>query len=358
MPDSKDQEKTEPASPKRREEARKEGHVARSREVPSVLVLLAGLAFLSFCGSGFFITLMETMKGLFGGAAELRMNQDMAAPFLIGLAVKGLKMIFPLFLIILLSALIGNYAQVGFLFSTKAISPSFSKIDPIQGFRKLFSKQSQAELLKNLMKITIVGSIAYYTLKEQIPRVFPMVQMDLVSIAVLTKNMALSLSFRTAWVLLALAALDYAFQRWEYEKRLRMTKQEVKDEFKQREGDPLVKARIRSIQREMARRRMMAAVPKADVVITNPVRLAVALEYIKANMNAPRVTAKGAALIAEKIKEVARQNGVPIVEDKPLAQTLYRSVEIGKEIPPSLYKAVAEILAYVYRLKGKTERFA
>ncbi|MBW2145401.1 MAG: flagellar biosynthesis protein FlhB [Deltaproteobacteria bacterium] len=355
MPDPKDQEKTEPASPKRQEEARKEGHVARSREVPSVLVLLAGLTFLSFWGSGLFFVILETTRDLFTGTAEVRINQDMAAPFFRYLITKYVWMLFPLFAFILLAALIGNYIQIGFLFSAKAIAPNFSKISPVSGFKKLFSKQSLAEFLKNLMKIAIVGSVAFYTLKAQLPHVFPMVQMDLAGIVTMIKEVALSLGFRTAWVLAALAALDYAFQRWEYEKKLRMSKQEVKDELKQREGDPLVKARIRSIQREMARRRMMAAVPKADVVITNPVRLAVALEYMKDNMNAPRVTAKGAEMIAEKIKEIARGNGVPIVEDKPLAQALFRNVEIGKEIPSSLFKAVAEILAYVYKLKGKSE---
>jgi len=226
-------------------------------------------------------------------------------------------------------------------------------LDPIKGFTRIFSKETMVELVKNIFKVVIVGYVTYLTVKGELNQVVPIMDMEVWSILSYIGEICFKIILRTSWVLIVLALLDYSFQRWNFLQEAKMTKQEVKDEFKQREGDPLVRSRIRQVQREMARRRMMEAVPKADVVITNPVHLAVAVEYNTKQMMAPKVTAKGSRLIAERIKEVARECQIPIIEDKPLAQALFGSVEIGQEIPVVFYKAVAEILAYVYRLKNK-----
>jgi flagellar biosynthetic protein FlhB len=251
-----------------------------------------------------------------------------------------------------IAGLASNYLQVGFLFSLDSLTPKLSKLDPIKGFSKIFSKQTLVELLKNIFKVVIVGSVAYFTVKDELNHMIPLMDMEIWAILSYIGSVCFKILLRTSWLLIVLALLDFAFQRWDFQQEAKMAKQEVKDEFKQREGDPLVKSRIRQVQREMARRRMMEAVPKADVVITNPVHLAVALEY-NAQMLAPRVTAKGARLMAERIKEIARQNQVPLVENKPLAQALFKGAEIGKEIPTVFYKAAAEIMAYVYQLKNK-----
>ena len=349
-----EEEKTEQATPKKKEDAVKEGQVGKSKEVPSVLVLLSSLMLLFFWGPELGKSLMEAMRTCFIEAANFHMeNQDRAVTFLTTIAFKVELMLLPVFAVAVLAALLGNYIQIGFLISTKAIMPKLSKLDPIKGVKKLFSIQSLAELVKNILKIIIICSVAYWTIKGEIHRIFPMVQMEVLDISAIITSVALKIAFRITLVLIILAILDYAFQKWKYEKDLRMSHQEVKDELKQREGDPLVKSRIRSVQREMAKKRMMSAVPEADVVITNPLRLAVALEYLREKMSAPKVTAKGAGLVAEKIREIATENNIPLVEDKPLARSLYRDVEIGREIPATLYQAVAGVLSYVYRLKGK-----
>jgi len=195
--------------------------------------------------------------------------------------------------------------------------------------------------------------VTYLTVRGELDNIVPIMDMEVWSILSYMGSVCFKIILRTSWVLIVLALLDYAFQRWNFQQEAKMSKQEVKDEFKQREGDPLVKSKIRQVQREMARRRMMEAVPKADVVITNPVHLAVAIEYNVQQMMSPKVTAKGSRLIAERIKEVAREYQIPVIEDKPLAQAIFSGVEIGQEIPVVFYKAVAEILAYVYRLKNK-----
>jgi len=241
--------------------------------------------------------------------------------------------------------------QVGFLFSSEAMAPKWDKIDPLRGFQRLFSMKAFVELLKNTLKIAIVGLVAYLTVRGQVQDLPTLMDKDAWQILAYIGQVSFRIMFTTCWVLVLLAILDYGYQRWEYEKGLRMSRQDIKEEYKHTEGDPLVKARIRRMQREAARKRMMAAVPKATVVITNPTHLAVALAYDQERMIAPTVVAKGAGHIAAKIKEVALAHGVPIVENKPVAQLLYKMVDIDASVPENLYRAVAEILAFVYRLR-------
>jgi flagellar biosynthetic protein FlhB len=237
------------------------------------------------------------------------------------------------------------------MFSAESVTPQFSKIDPLKGFKRLFALRSVIELLKNIFKMCIISIVAYVVIKGELDNMFPLMEQSTWAMMIYLGRICFKILLATTIVLLILAIMDYIYQRWEYEKSLRMTKQEIKDEYKNTEGDPLIKARIRRMQRDIARKRMMAEVPKADVVITNPTHLAIAIKYDAVKMLAPIVVAKGANIIAEKIKEVAGENDVPIVENKPLAQVLYKMVDINEAIPEDLYRAVAEVLAFVYEQK-------
>jgi len=258
----------------------------------------------------------------------------------------------PLFAVVFITAVLSNIMQVGLIFSLESMKPKLSKLNPIKGLGRLFSKQGFVELFKSLLKLAIVGGILYLTIKGEMKNILLLGDMEPNSIAAYILLIIFKIFIRVILAMIFLVVIDYAFQRWEHEKKMKMTKKEVKDEFKRTEGDPLVKSRIRSIQMQMARKRMMQAVPEADVVITNPTDLAVALKYDSSVMGAPRLLAKGAGKIARKIKELAEEHDIPIVENKELAQSLYSLVEIGQDIPPILYQAVAEVLAYVYKLKG------
>jgi flagellar biosynthetic protein FlhB len=347
-------ERTEQATAKRRADARKKGQVARSREIPSVLVLLTGLTALFFWSSAMYRHSARLLARLFGQIGSYPLDpvsfQELARDILSSMAV----ILAPVLLGIAAAGVLGNYLQVGSLFSWEAARPDFGKINPGKGLGRLFSRQAAAELAKSIVKFLIIGWVAYATIRAEWGQIVALWNQEVVQIFQYIGRVSFDLFLKTVLVMAVLAGLDYAFQRWSYEKSLRMTRREVQDEFKQTEGDPLIKSRIRSIQREMARKRMMAEVPKADVIITNPTHLAVALQYRYRDMNAPKVVAKGAELVAQKIKEIARAHGVPFVENKPLAQTLYKTVEVGETIPTSLYQLVADILAYVYRLRGKT----
>jgi len=353
MPRGSDQEKTEPATPKRLQEMREKGQVAKSREVPSIAVLVASLLVFYFLGSTMIKEFMDLMQWAFSSSGSLQLKEANLQWLLVEYLQRCWRIFAPLLVVIIAVALLSNYLQVGFIFSFESITPKLSKLDPLKGFARMFSKQSLVELVKSVFKVVIVGCVTYLTVRGELNHIIPTIDMEVWSILSYIGNVCFKIMLHTSWVLIVLAFLDYIFQKWDFQQESKMTRQEVKDEFKQREGDPLVKSRVRQVQREMARRRMMEAVPKADVVITNPVHLAVALEYNAQQMPAPRVTAKGARLMAERIKEVARENQIPLVENKPLTQALFSSVEIGQEIPTVFYKAVAEILAYVYRLKNK-----
>lgn len=352
MPAGFDHDKTEPATQKRREEARKRGQVARSKEVSSVLILFMALGVFFFSGAGMLWHSIEIMREVFQSVSTMRISEG-AAPILMREIMEHiLAMLLPLMLGVAAGGAAANLAQVGFLFTSEPLAPAFSRLDPLKGMKRLLSVRSLIELMKSILKLAIIGSIAYITVTEEMEGLPSLVECSVQEVICALSSSALRVALATCLALAVLAAMDYAVQRWQYEKELRMSKQEVRDEIKQREGDPSIKARIRRVQLELSRRRMMEAVPHADVVITNPTRLAIALKYEASEMAAPQVIAKGAGFVAQKIREIAQQAGVPIVEQKPLAQALFKAVEIGESIPMALYQSVAEVLAYVYRLKG------
>jgi flagellar biosynthetic protein FlhB len=350
---NQDQEKTEQPTSRRREQAREKGQVAKSQEITSVAILMACLTLFYFSSAMMVEKMMGLMRWTFHEAGQFVINADTIHLLILTLIYKTFGLLAPLMLTVVCVALIANVSQVGFLVSSESIQPKLSKIDPIKGFKRLFSARSFVELIKNIFKILIIGFIAYITVVGEIKNIIPLGEQSIGGVLNYIGKVAFKVMLRSCWVLVVLAVLDYIFQRWELEKSLKMSKQELKDEFKQTEGDPLIKARIKNLQREAARKRMMAQVPKADVVITNPTHIAVALKYDQSEMSAPKVIAKGRGYIAAKIKEIAEKNNVPIVENKPLAQVLYKIVDNDHTIPTDLYKAVAEVLAFVYRMKMK-----
>ncbi len=358
MPEESFQERTEQATPKRREEARKKGQVPKSRELASVAVLLSAL-FTLYWGSRFFMSRMDGMlayylENLYSHNITLTTMRSMG---LLGIAQMA-SIMAPLFLVITVVAVVSNFLQVGPLLTLEPLMPEFSRISPLQGVKRLFSMQALMEFIKSLFKLIVVCWIVYSTVSKGMNRIVPLLDMTPYQIASYIGIVSYEIFWKSCLAMILLSILDYMFQRYDHEKNLKMTKQEVKEEFKQTEGDPQVKSRIRSIQREMARKRMMQEVPEADVVITNPTHLAVALKYEPRQMEAPMVVAKGAGPVAKKIRKIAREHSVPVIENKPVAQGIYKLVDIGQVIPENLFKAVAEIFAYVYRLKGRKSTYS
>jgi flagellar biosynthetic protein FlhB len=354
MPETGGQERTEKATPKRRRDARKKGQVAQSRELPSVMILMTALGFFYFAGSWIFGSFLQVIGGVYGHLDTLRLDAvSEVNAFSVEIFKKVLLILIPFFVPILIAGMAGNIGQIGFEIHGEPMRPKLTRLNPIAGLKKLVSLRSMVELVKSVIKILFIGGIAFGIVKNEITAMPALMQQEVVEILLFIGRVAFKIFFFVCLALIVLAFFDYVYQRWQYEQSLKMTKQEVKDERKQIEGDPKVKGRIRRVQLELARRRMMEAVPEADVVITNPVHLALALKFDAAKMIAPTIVAKGSGYVAERIKEIARIHQVPIIENKPLAQALHKMVEIGEFIPVELYRAVAEVLAYVYRLKGK-----
>ena len=349
--ESSGQEKTEEPTARRLAEARKKGDITKSMEVPSAAVLLVGLMTLYFL-SGFlldrFILVLHYYLGHLHTINIIPGNMPMMTRE--AMVHFGI-MVGPLMGVILITALVANYAQVGFLFTTEKITPKFEKIDPIKGFGRIFSMQTLANTVKSIAKLIIVGYVAYAEVKKSMAGIIPLMDQEVIEILIFYVRISFWIFLKSALIIALLAVLDYAFQRWQFMKKMKMTKQEVKEEAKMTEGDPHVKGRIRSIQMEMARKRMMTELPGADVVITNPTRLAVALRYDNESMTAPIVVAKGAGVIAKRIREVAREHKIPVVEDKPLARALFKTVDLNEPVPENLFQAVAEVMAYVYKLR-------
>ena len=353
MPETAGQERTEKATGKKRADARKKGQVAISREVSSVMILLTALGIFYFAGAWMFWNMSEFIVRVYQNIGTLSIiSVNDAGAFALEILYRLLAVLLPFLLPIAIAGFAANVMQIGFQISTEAMSLKLSKLSPISGMKRFVTLKSLVELGKSIVKILVIGGIAYVMVKSDL-KAFPyLVQQEVGQIVVFIARVSLKLCFFVCLPMIVLAALDYIYQRWQYEQDLKMTKQEVKDEFRQTYGDPKIKARIRGVQLEMARRRMMEAVPEADVVITNPTRLAIALKFDARQMIAPRVVAKGAGFVAQRIKEIAEEHQIPIVEERPLAQVLFKMVEIGDDIPAELYRAVAEVLAYVYRLRG------
>jgi len=347
------EDRTEPATPKRRTEARKKGQVAKSREIPTAIIILVASTILYLYGYYLNNTLIAFSRQFWAHANSMHVSPlylDHAGRYILQALSWALS---PLFIGLIFVCLLTNYIQTGFILSADPITPRLSRINPISGLGRLFSLSAFVELLKSILKLFVIAYITYRIIIRELPHLPALSTLSINQIISYMVRISFNICIKVGLVLFIIACLDYLYQRYQYEQNLRMTKQEVKEEYREREGDPKIKARIRSLQRQIARRRMMQAVPKADVVITNPIRLAVALKYEHKKMVAPEVVAKGAGLLAERIKQIARAHNITIVENEWLAQILYKTVEVGQTIPPTLYKAVAEILAYVYRLKGK-----
>ncbi len=353
MADDAYEDRTEPATPKKREKARQEGKVARSQEVSAALILLAGMAFLAFWGPFFLAKMRGLAWALHGNAGTLVVSSDTVYPQFLSLTRFLGVLLLPMVLPLVVVAIGANVMQVGFLFTPKPLEPRLGSLNPLNGIKRIVSARGVAELVKSFLKIGIIGSIAYLTIRSRFDDLLGLAGATTTVFLKTVGGIGLELGLRVALVLCVLAIFDYAFQRWQFERTIRMSKKEISDEYRQSEGDPHVKGKVRSLMRQMARRRMYADAAKADVVVTNPVHVAVALRYDPKRFGAPIVVAKGMRRIAEKIKEIARAHDVVIVENAPLARQLHRLVEVGETIPISLYKAVAEVLAFVYRLKGR-----
>jgi flagellar biosynthetic protein FlhB len=351
--ESSGQEKTEEPTSRRLQESKNKGDVAKSMEIPSAAVLLAGLMTL-YMLSGFFMQTISTFTAYFlANSHSIRIIPGNMTALAGECMVSMSYLVGPVMLAVFITALIANYAQIGFIFTGEKIKPDLKKIDPIQGLAKKFSLQALAELVKSLLKVGIIGYVAYSEAYAALPQFMPLMDQTPLQIMTFAGKVAFWIFLKCALIIALLAALDYAFQRWQFMQKMKMSKQEIKEEAKMTEGDPQVKGRIRAIQMQMARQRMMAEVPKADVVITNPTRLAIALRYTGKEMQAPMVVAKGAGAIAQRIKEVAAEHNIPMVENKPLAQALFKTVAINEPIPENLFQAVAEVLAYVYGARKK-----
>lgn len=348
------EEKTEEPTPKRRREAREKGQVAKTHEFSTSLLILLGFA--SLLGLSGFIAdrmLALTRRTWLNAPETLDFSVSSIYEFFRQLVWDGLLLMGPIFLVAVVVGVGANLAQVGFLLTGEPLKPKLERINPLNGMKRIFSKRALVELLKAILKVTLVAGVAWSVLRGNI-ELFPnlMLMRPLDAIA-LVGQLILRLGLWTGGAMLVIALADYGFQRYELNQSLRMTKKEVRDEHKQMEGDPLVRSRLRQKQREIASRRMMNEVPTADVVITNPLHLAVALRYKPAEDEAPVLIAKGAGHVAERIRAIAKEHGIPIVRNVDLARTLFNAVPVGGMIPEELYRAVAEVLAFVYRLKGK-----
>ena len=351
--DNSSGERTETPSAKRRADFRKKGQVAQSREVQTAAMFTLLLLFWIFFAPIFWEETREMITAIWRTSCEYGITTSslMQLAYFVGASVA--MILAPLFLSALVVGFLSTFLQIGWLFTAQPLIPDLSKLDPIKGMGRFFSKRSLVEVIKSLLKVGLIGWIAYKTVQGEFDQALILTEMPVDNtILYLAKTSALVMA-KVAAIMIALAILDYAFVRWEMEEKMKMTKQEQKEEMKETEGDPHIKSKIRSIQQQMARRRMMAAVPEADVVITNPTHIAVAIQYQAGKMDAPLVLAKGQELVAEKIREIAREHDIPLVENPPVARLLHSKVEVGQSIPEEMFKAVAEILAYVYSLKGR-----
>lgn len=345
-------EKTEKATPRKKQEARKKGQVLKSQEVNSAILL-----FIVFLGLKiFFPYIFDGLRKIFittyQGYITYNLEYNTLTSYLQTVIFEFIKLSLPLLILAMVAGLASNWMQVGFLFTTESLKMKLNRINPIEGFKRIFSKKAIVELLKSLFKIGLILYIAWVTIKGKLVQLPYFMDVSLENSVTFISDAVFTVGIRITMVLMVIAGFDYLYQRYDYEENLKMSKQEVKEEYKTIEGDPQIKAKIKEKQRQMSMQRMMQDVPKANVIITNPTHFAIAIKYT-AEMGAPVVVAKGVDLVAQRIKEVAIENNVVIVENKPLAQGLYKNSEIGEAIPEAFYQAVAEVLAFVYKIKKK-----
>lgn len=345
-------EKTERATPKRRSDARKEGNVPKSADLTSAVSLITVLVALKVFGPQVWQTWKNGMVSGFAHLSVDPLTPNKVMGILDGYLWLMVRTMAPLLGVVLIVGMMTAFAQVGPAFLPNLLLPKFSRINPLSGFKRLWSTKSLADLAKSTLKLLIIGGLTYIAAQGIAQKLPALMTTDVAAMVPVVGQVVFQLALEISVVFLGLAFVDFLFQRFEFEKSIRMSKEEIKQEHKNAEGDPLVKATIRQRGRALAMRRMMQEVPKADVIVTNPTHYSIALKYDSTQMVAPQVIAKGIDEVAFRIRQVAQEHNVPLVENRPLAQTLYKTVEIGKPVPADLFKAVAEVLAYVYRLKG------
>lgn len=352
MADSERGEKTEEATQQRREDFRRRGQVAQTRELSSAVFILGALLCIWLGGQFMFNQIGLLFQGTMGDTLVKAIRVGNYQDILKFSFIQLLLLTGPILIFFWILTIFSSVVQTGFMYNEEALQFKPERMDPIAGFKKIFSMRSLAEGIKSILKLILIGTVSYLVLRSEVKQIPSMAQWDIPQILFYVGNIVVKLLSNLCVVLFGLAIADYLYQRWELEKEMMMTKQEIKEEIKSREGDPMIKARVRRIQRDLANRRMMDDVKKADVIVTNPTHIAVALKYDD-TMVAPKVIAKGADLMAEKIRNLARELNIPIVENKPLARTMFKTIKIGQTIPRELYTAVAEVLSYIYRLKRR-----
>ena len=354
MPGQDKHSRTEAPTPKKREKEREKGNVARSMDVNSVIVLIAGILVIKFMGKNLLSGISHFTTWIYTTLMTIQLTPESTVQYTQNGIWYFFDVISPILVTIMILGLASNFGQVGFFYSKKALAPKFSKINPLKGIKRIFSSKSLVELVKGIIKITIICIIGYSVIKSHIFDFYSMSIMTPAAVLSFIAGVLFELSIKIAIVLIFLAAADYAWQNYDYEKNIKMTKREVKEEQTQERGNPEVKGRVKSLQRQLSRSRMMNAVPDATVVVTNPTHIAVALQYAPNEpSDAPKVVAKGQRKTAERIKLLAKENNIPVIEDKPLARTLFQTLEVGMEIPPIFYQAVAEVLAKVFQMQRK-----
>lgn len=349
-------ERNIPATARKREREREEGNLPRSQDLSATVTLAGALLAMVIFGPQYMAFFLRIGRFFIGEAHLLIATQTPPNIVLNRAIVECGMMVIPFMLAMVVAGLVVNLGQVGLLLTTKPLQPKLNRINPISGLKKFISLRALVDLTKSIAKLTIAGTVVWFYLRDQTEELVSLMSYDAWGLLIPVGWMVVGVWWRITLVMAVIAILDFAYQRWQYEQDIRMTQQEVREETKEMEGDPHVKRRIRQLQRQMATQRMMAEVPEAEVVITNPTHYAVALRYDPDNMQAPTVIAKGQNLIAQRIRELAVEHQVPIVERPELARTLYRTIEVGDAIPESLFRAVAEVLSFVYRIDRRMHK--
>ena len=350
-------DKTEDPTGKRLDEARRDGNVPQTMEVRALTSLVLAMVMVSMLAPGMARDIQAVLTPFFAQPHAISLGQDGLGDLLLHLGIGvGKALAFP-FALALFLIIAGSLTQTkGFLWVPKKLVPDFKKLSPLEGFKRVFSANQVVELVQQLVKLSVLGALMSFVFWDSLSELQNLATLDLMGILEYISDKVYWLILITLMMVLAVSAADFLYQRWRWMEKMKMTRQEVKDEHKQQEGDPQIKAKIRALRIQRSRKRMMAAVPKSDVVITNPTHFAVALKYDINSMTAPVLVAKGADLVAKRIRELAVEHDVPVVENPPVARALYAAVDLDREIPPEHYKAVAEIIGYVMRLKGKLAR--
>ncbi len=349
-------EKVLPPSARKKQKAREDGNIAKSQDLSSAVALSVALLALFIFGPRTLHTLIASGEYFIGNAHELTLDQlplrtlAMRAFYVVGSCV------FPFMLVMLITGILLNLAQVGILLTFKPLQPKFDRLNPISGFKKFTSIRTLMEAVKSVSKLLLVGFIVWLSFRSRLPEFIALMQMSPEALLPAVAALVVAVWWRVALAMIILGLIDLLYQRWQHDRDLRMTHQEGREEMKELEGDPRVKQRVRQLQRQVAMQRMMADVPTADVIVTNPTHYAVALRYDAEHMAAPTVIAKGARLLAQRIRDIATENDVPVVQKPELARTLYRSIEVGQTVPEELFIAVAEVLSFVYQIDRRTEK--